>query len=168
MRLAYVRGVAVVMGAARIAIGMLLTISILINFANIVGRYVFHQPISGAEEVMLFIMVAIVFLAFGVVGWEGRHIKMDILVDRFPPRARAVLRVAIEILAIGVAAVVIDLSLPVIQHLAMFNQRSQAANVPLAIPQAFIPIGFALLIAGTIARLIDPVQPSDDAMLEDI
>lgn len=159
------------MGAVRLAIGALLTISILINLANVVGRYAFHKPIVGAEEIMLFIMVSIVFLAFGVVAWEGRHIKMDILVDRLPQRMRYGIQTAIEFLAIGVAAITIYLALPVIQHLAMFDQRSEAANVPLYLPQVFVPIGFALLIAGTIARLLDPTRTAGDhgiQMLEDI
>lgn len=159
------------MHAVRLAIGALLTISVLINLANVVGRYAFHQPIIGAEEIMLFIMVSIVFLAFGVVAWEGRHIKMDILVDRLPQRLRRGIQTAIEFLAISVAAITISLALPVIQHLAMFDQRSQAANVPLFLPQVFVPIGFALLIAGTLARLLDPTRTpanADIQIIEDI
>ncbi len=60
----------------RVVIGLLLTLSVLLNFANVIGRYVLHAPIAGAEEVMLYLMIAIVFLGFGTVAWEGRHIKI--------------------------------------------------------------------------------------------
>ena len=43
--------------------------------------------------------------------------------------------------------------------LADFDQRSQAANVPLYIPQSLIPIGLGLTAILTAARLITkPVQ----------
>ncbi len=76
-----------------------------------------------------------------------------------------------ELSAIIVAIVIIYVALPVVGHLAMFNDRSQASNVPLFIPQAFVPIGFALLVVGTIGRMLDPSQRlghSDIKMLEDI
>ena len=171
MRLAYVRSIAWMMRLVRVTVGVLLTASVILNFCNIIGRYIFHAPIVGASEIMLFFMIAIVFLGCGAVAWEGRHIKMDILLDRFPKRLQYALRIVIEIVALIVSLVVIDLAIPVIQHLAMFDERSQAANVPLAIPQAFVAIGFALVILGTIGRLLDPLQrlgPSELEMLEDI
>jgi TRAP-type C4-dicarboxylate transport system permease small subunit len=44
----------------------------------------------------------------------------------------------------------------------MFNERSEAANVPLAIPQAMIPIGYALMILVAVARLLDPSKTESD------
>jgi len=35
--------------------------------------------------------------------------------------------------------------LPVISQLAAFDERSQAANFPLVIPQAMVPIGYSLM-----------------------
>lgn len=171
LRRAYVKFVNDLMNVIRIIIGALLTLSVLLNFANVIGRYVLHAPIVGAEEVMLYFMIAIVFLGCGAVAWEGRHIKMDILVDRFPKKLQFATRVFSEVTAIVVAVVVIYLALPVIVHLYQFNERSQAANVPLFIPQAFVAIGFFLLIVGTIGRLADPAQllgRNDTVMLEDI
>ena len=170
MRTGYVRLVASMMRFLRITTAVLLLLSVLLNFANVVGRYVLHAPIIGAEEVMLYLMTAIVFLGCGTVAWEGRHIKMDILLDRLPAPAQHAIRVVIEFSAIVVAAIIINYAVPVIVHLAMFNERSEAANVPLAIPEAFVPIGFAVLILGTSARLLDPTQrlgAHDIDMLED-
>jgi C4-dicarboxylate transporter DctQ subunit len=171
VRTAYVRFCDKLFGIIRTVIGVLLTASVLLNFANVIGRYVLRTPVIGAEEVMLYLMIAIVFLGFGAVAWEGRHIKMDILLDCFPPALQHAIRIVIELTAIAVAIVIIYVALPVVEQLATFNERSQAANVPMFIPQAFVPIGFALLIVGTIGRLLDPAQRlgrSDIKMLEDI
>jgi TRAP-type C4-dicarboxylate transport system permease small subunit len=151
------------MRAIRVLIGLLLVVSVLVNFANIVGRYAFHAPLVGAEEMMIFLMIAIVFLGTAVVAREGRHIKMDILVGLLPVRAQKTIHVLVEILTIVVTGVVTYLAIPLIGHLAAFNERSQAANIPLAIPQAAIPVGFTLLILATVARLLEPAPVLEPA-----
>ena len=59
--------------ALRVMAGVLLAASVLLNFANVIGRYFFNASIYWAEEVMLFLMVACVFLGNGVVAWSGRQ-----------------------------------------------------------------------------------------------
>jgi C4-dicarboxylate transporter DctQ subunit len=170
MRTAYVSFCGRLFSAIRVVIGVLLVLSVLLNLANVFGRYVLRSPVIGAEEVMLFLMIAIVFLGLGAVAWEGRHIKMDILLERLPPVPQHTVRVLIELSSIAVAIVIIVIALPVVEQLAKFNERSQAANVPLFIPEAFVPIGFGLLIIGTIGRLLDLGQRlgrSEIQMLED-
>lgn len=43
---------------------------------------------------------------------------------------------------------------PVIVQLASYDERSQAANLPLAIPQAMIPLGFTTMALLVAARLL--------------
>ena len=65
---------------------MLLLVAVALNFANIVGRYVFSAPIASAEEVMLFLLVGIVFLGNSVVGYEGKQLRMDVVLQALPAR----------------------------------------------------------------------------------
>jgi C4-dicarboxylate transporter DctQ subunit len=153
---AYVRFVSRLMDIVRIIVGALLIASVLLNFANVFGRYALHLPIVGAEEVMALFMVGIVFLGFPRVMWEGRHIRMDILTNFLPPVWRRALDGFIALVSIATGGVIIYLAVPVVFHLFGFDERSQAANVPLWIPQAMIPIGFFLMILVIIARLIEP------------
>jgi TRAP-type C4-dicarboxylate transport system permease small subunit len=159
---AYVRFVGRLMDLIRVVIGVLLLVCVALNLANVFGRYALHAPIVGAEEVILFLLVTIVFLSFPRVMWEGKHIKMDILVSQLPPRWKHATEVVVALVSIAIGVIIINLAFPVITHLAMFNERSEAANVPLAIPQAMIPIGYALMILVAIARLLDPAMPESD------
>src|SRR5262249_36055639 len=68
-----------------------LLVAVALNLANIVGRYVFFAPIASAEEIMLFLFVGTVFLGNSVVAWEGKQIRMDILLHAVPPRWRRAL-----------------------------------------------------------------------------
>jgi C4-dicarboxylate transporter DctQ subunit len=131
--------------------GVLLFCSVALNFANILGRYFLHASISWAEEAMLFLMIGCVFLGSGIVTWSDRHIRMDIVVRMMPEKIRLALALFSELVFLLTAIVLVVFAWPVIQQLVAFDQRSLAANIPLAIPQAIIPIGLflmALLVAG--------------------
>ena len=146
----------------------LLLIAVAINFANIVGRYAFLSPIASAEEVMLFLFVATVLLGNSVVGWKGRQIRMDILLHALPRTWRRAFDVLADLAVIAVSITIIVVGWPAIEMLAEFDERSQAANIPLVIPQALIPIGLALNAILVAARLFEEFRsgPRDDASPE--
>jgi len=134
--------------------GVLLICSVAINFANIIGRYFFHSAISWAEESMLFLMVGCVFLGSGAVTWAGGHIRMDIVVRMMPARMRETLEFLSELAFLATAIVMVVFALPVIRQLAAYDQRSLAAEIPLAIPQAMVPIGLLIMAFMVGGRLI--------------
>jgi len=142
------------------AASMLLAVAL--NFANIIGRYVFFSPIASAEEVMLFLFVGTVFLGNSVVGFEGKQIRMDVVLLALPPGLRRWFDVAADLAVIIVSVILIVIGWPAIAMLAEFDQRSQAADIPLVIPQALVPIGLglnALLVGARLVAGIRPEQP---------
>ena len=139
------RVVAEVLTFTRSVSAICLMASVLINFANIIGRYFFSVSIPWAEEIMLFLMVGCVFTGCCAVAWHGRQIKMDVLVSMLPPTLRHLLALLSELVMIGAAIAVTIFALPVIANLWDFDERSQAANFPLVIPQAMVPIGYTLM-----------------------
>jgi TRAP-type C4-dicarboxylate transport system permease small subunit len=134
---------------------ILMLIAVAINFANIVGRYVFFRPIASAEEVMLFLTVGTVFLGNSVVGWENKQLRMDVLLHAMPPWLRRTFEIAADLSMIAVCVILIVLGWPAVQMLAEFDQRSEAADIPLVIPQALVPIGLALNAFLVGVRLIE-------------
>lgn len=123
-----------------------------INGANVVGRYVFSSPISWGEEVMLFLMIVAVFIAFPAVTWDGAHIRMDLLARALPARAHRLLEGLADLISLALSVLVVYVSVPIVMKLIEFGQRSDAAEIPVAIPQAAIPLGFALAAVALIAR----------------
>jgi TRAP-type C4-dicarboxylate transport system permease small subunit len=142
--------------------------SVVINFINIVGRYAFSVSIPWAEEIMLFLMVGCVFTGCCAVAWQGRHIRMDVLIMALPPKPRAFFNLFSDLVLIAAAITVTAFSYPVVSQLAAFDERSEAANFPLVIPQSLVPIGYTLMALLTAIRLLTAHRaPSSTAPVDD-
>ena len=129
--------------------------SVAINFANIIGRYFFSISIPWAEEIMLFLMVGCVFTGCCAVGLGGPANPHGRRRQHAAGRGCATCsrcRPSSSLIATAVAVTVF--AWPVITQLAAFDERSQAANFPLVIPQAMVPIGYTLMALLVAVRLL--------------
>ena len=151
---ALLKGVRGLLVLTRAAAAICLISSVAINFANIIGRYYFSVSIPWAEEIMLFLRVGCVFTGCCAVAWEGRHIRMDVVLTMLPTPARDLLKPLAELVLIAAAAAVTTFAWPVLTQLAAFDERSQAANFPLVVPQAMISIGYTLMALLVAVRLL--------------
>jgi len=148
------RGAAALTAALRVAAGTMLMLSVGINFANIIGRYVFSVSLYWAEEAMLFLMIGCVFLGASESAWLGRHIRMDVVVSLLPPRARKVFDVLADLVTIATCVAVAAFAWPVMTMFYELDQRSETANIPLVIPQSAVPIGLLLMALLIALRLV--------------
>jgi len=151
---ALTKGVRCLLIFTRTAAGIFLIASVGINFINIIGRYFFSVSIPWAEEIMLFLMVGCVFTGCCAVAWEGRQIRMDVIIAMLPAKVRDFFHLLSELVLIASAMAVTAFAWPVIVQLAEFDERSQAANFPLVIPQAMIPVGYSVMALLVALRLL--------------
>lgn len=150
----FIRCIHALLATLRVAAGAMLVASVGINFVNIIGRYVFSASITWAEEAMLFLMIGCVFLGAGPVGYLGRHIRMDVVVLALPPRARAFFEIFSDVVTIFTCVMLAIFAWPVVSMLAELNERSDTADIPLAIPQSALPLGLLLTAFLIAVRLI--------------
>jgi TRAP-type C4-dicarboxylate transport system permease small subunit len=148
------KGVEWLLTLTRTVSAVCLLSSVVINFINIIGRYVFSVSIPWAEEIMLFLMVGCVFTGCCAVAWQGRYIRMDMLISMLPRKLHDFFNLLSELILIVAAIAVTDFAYPVITQLAAFDERSEAADFPLVIPQAMVPIGYTLMAVLVAIRLL--------------
>jgi TRAP-type C4-dicarboxylate transport system permease small subunit len=151
---AVLRGISALIWALRVMAATLLAASVALNFANVIGRYFFNTSIYWAEEAMLFLMVGCVFFGNGVVAWSGRQIRMDVVVGKLPEKVRRVLDVFSELVLIATTLTIVVWAWPVVHDLYAFDQRSQAGDFPLWIPQGLIPVGLTIMALLAAVRLL--------------
>lgn len=127
-------------------VGVIMIGAVLVNFANVVGRYVFLHPFVWAEEVMQFLNIWVVMLGAAVITRNGTHLRMDAVYNLASPSVRRVLDTLTNLLALAVLLYVIVQSLQMIRMLAATGQRSVIARVPMNLMYAAIPVGFGCAI----------------------
>jgi TRAP-type transport system small permease protein len=121
-------------------------VAILLNFANVIGRYVFGVSLLGSDEVQVFIMVAMTFLGAVVVTRRNMHLRMDVLVRFMPASAQALLRVAEQLLLAVLAGFVLMQSYDYAQRMYRIGRVSDMAGVPMWIPHGTVLLGFGLML----------------------
>jgi C4-dicarboxylate transporter DctQ subunit len=140
--------------AASYAMGLLLLFAILVNFVNVVGRYVFLRPLVWGEEAVRYATIWVVFTGLAVVAWRGLHLRMDVVYELFPTPLKRVLAILIALVTLWLCGEVVVISLRVIGLLQANNQRSPATDIPVALMYYAIPVGFALTGAVAVVHLI--------------
>ena len=135
----------------RAAIGVIILVAIAINFANIVGRYVFLAPLPWAEEVLVFLLIWGVCLGASAVTYDNRHLDMDLLTGVFPARLRAALEVLKLLTLVGFCAFTAANAATIVGVMARNGQVSITAGVPMTIPYAAFVAGFGMIVAAAIA-----------------
>ncbi len=146
------------------AVGAIILAATYVLFQGVVLRYVFNYAFSWTEEVVRYSIVWLVFLGGSIAARRGAHIAMDIVVVYLPPRAK--------LFFMGVATALTCLFTVVMTYYGVlltwsiwnYHQLSPAAEIPMAIPFAAIPVGCALMsirfLVAAVAyfRGIDPFQ----------
>lgn len=136
-----------ILGAGRLALrwalGLLLIAMVLLNVANAAGRYLFGRAIAGADELLVFSMVWLVFAGVVLVTAEGRHLRLDLAASLFRGRLGHGRAVLIDLMIAVLCLYVALQSWEIIGRLAQIGQRSMALGIPMVVPHAAIAIGLA-------------------------
>lgn len=76
------------LGALAIIFILLMIVS---TVADVTGRYLFNSPIMGTVELNRTLLVFTVFFTLGYTQLKKQHIRVEMILDRFPPIPRIVI-----------------------------------------------------------------------------
>ena len=113
-----------------------------LTVVDVVGRYVFNAPLSGAFELTQLMLGALVFAALPLTTIAGEHVEVDMLYGLSPAPARRAMRL-LGALVSAAALWVIAWRLAVhAQRLAVDGTMTNALSLPLA-PLGWLAAGAA-------------------------
>ena len=138
----------------RMLLGGLMFVAVAINLANVVGRYAFSKPLFWAEEAMVFIQVWCVLIGAALVSYANSHLRMDAFEHLAPPAAKRWFAQLATLLAALVGASLTWVSARIVYAMVISDQRSMALEIPMAIPYAALPAGFAIITLIAVRRLV--------------
>ncbi len=133
--------------------GALFLVAVVLNFVNVIGRYVFGMPVFWAEEALTFTVIWIVFLVVGTITYRGAHLNMDLVYSRMPAGLQRVVRIAIALALIVCTIYTAIQSWTVVKLHYMTSGVTAGTNIPLVIPHSALLFGFSFMALAAIVRL---------------
>jgi len=132
---------------------------IVLTMAEVVSRYVLHQPLILADEFGGYALVAITFLGLAYCARDKNHIRITFIVERFRPRTAGWIRLVTLALGFAFIAVAAWVSWQFLADSFARNMRSNSMLMtPLKWPQMALPIGFTLFALVLLVHLVKVVQ----------
>jgi TRAP-type transport system small permease protein len=132
--------------AIELTLALAFIAAVLLNFANVVGRYLFGISLLGSDEVQIFIMVGMTFVGAAVVSRRNLHLRMDVLLRFLPASVRILLRVVEQLLLAVLAGFVLTQSYFYARQMLRIGRTSDMAGVPMWLPHGVVALGFALIL----------------------
>jgi TRAP-type C4-dicarboxylate transport system permease small subunit len=134
------------------AAAALLLTGVAINFANVVGRYVFLAAIYWAEEAMVYLSIWAIFLAAIAIAFDGTALTMDFFSARMKPALKRFVNLATVSVTVAVSLFMAWQSIQIARVLVRNGQNSIALEIPMVIPQAALMFGFIMIAAAVLTR----------------
>jgi TRAP-type C4-dicarboxylate transport system permease small subunit len=142
-----------------VALAYAFIVAVLLNFTNVVGRYLLGLSFLGSDEVQIFIMVGMTFLGAAVVTRRNQHLRMDVLVRFLPAPIRVLLRVAEQLLLMTLAGFVLTQSVLYAGQMLRIGRVSDMTGLPMWIPHGTVAVGFGLVLIVAAWRLVRMARP---------
>lgn len=149
------RGIGVVCWAGLAASAATLLATFGLVAYSVAMRYLLGSPVPWVDELVGYLLVAVIMLGAADALRRGEHIAVDLVSEKLPPAGRrAVVIVALAAVAFsGLALLVAGLETAAFTQLLGIRSTGYL-NVPMHIPQLLIPIGGGLLALAALGGLL--------------
>lgn len=126
-------------------IGMFaLLFATLIQVIDVILGLVSTAFIPGTTEIVPYMMVLMMFLTFGKTQLEGAHVRVDMFVNKFPPKVRCTIDGVIQLICFIFCILMAFKAFQQISSLQSRNAVTEILRIPMT-PLAVVEfIGFAL------------------------
>jgi TRAP-type C4-dicarboxylate transport system permease small subunit len=128
--------------------------AVVLNFVNVIARYVFNASLHGADELQVQVLIAMAFLGAAIVQWRGQHLRMDVLVGVMPAAMQTFLRIAEIVFVIVLAGFVLVQSARYTMQMYSLARTSDALGIPAWFSHGLVVLGFAMILVITLWRII--------------
>ena len=125
---------------------------------NVILRYAFGQPLYWGDEVMIYLMILLVFLGFGYMLIENRHVRMTAIMEKLTVRTQNILWVIISLLGIGYFIFLLLASLYITVDSFQTGFISTITGWPIGPWQVVICLGLVVLLIASIWFTINRVR----------
>lgn len=136
---------------------LLITASVIL-FTNVVARYVFSTSVLGAEELVRYQIIWMVFVGGSVAARRGIHIGIDAFLKICPAAIQRLISIVVLVLCVAFCLLLLYYGAQLVIDTRAFGQRSSALRMPYWIAQLAVPVGVGLMAVRFAQRLAITVR----------
>jgi len=127
---------------------------------NVLLRYAFSVGTVWSQELEWHLLVPLVLFGMSYALRHGDHVRVDIVYAKFSERTKTAVDLASALLTAAISVLVIWLSLHYVQQAYVIDEGSpDPGGIPHRyIIKALIPVGFALLLAQSVAVALGCIE----------
>ena len=123
---------------------------LIINFGNVVSRYILRSSWAFTEELCVMMFVYITFFGAAVAVKQRQHLGFTLILDKLTPVWRMIFDTFITICTVIFVVLMIKYGILVCQNQIKFNSMTAALRIPTAYAGACIPIGGIFILLRTV------------------
>jgi len=136
---------------------VVLGIMVLLVVSNVLGRFLFKQPLLGIVELVEMMMVIIGFFAIAYTALNRGHVRVDLVISRLSRRTQTILGSIAFFLSAGIFAIITyEGSVNTIYYIHHLKESSTVLSVPFAPFRFVMALGCLLLC---LRLLVDAFRP---------
>lgn len=134
---------------------LMLFLMMILGAFDVIGRYIFNKPITGAGEMSQLLMGGMVFLGWAHTQKEMSHVTVDIFFLLYPPRVKNILSFIAKLAILILFAVIVWKSASLALTDWQEGKLMNIIQIPIAPFKALIPVGALFLCLECIIQLVD-------------
>ncbi len=141
---------------------VLMLVTSMMIFIQVVIRYVFSGSIIWAEEFARYGIVWFVFLGSSLAVRENAHASVDVLVGLLPPKAKKIMEIVGLLISIAFCIIITWYGIGLAMRVQQMGNITPALRIPMHIPYLAIPSGCVLMAIRYIQQLVVKIQTPFD------
>lgn len=125
---------------------------------EVIQRFVLQFSTIWGEEIARYSFIYLAWIGAAFAVKDRAHLRIDVIVNGLPNRAKAAFYVIADLFALGLACFAFYLSLHPIQTSLKFGSVTAGLRVPFWIFLFAIPVGFGLIVIRLLQSLVKDVN----------
>jgi len=134
---------------------VVLFVLVIMTAIDVTGRYLFSKPLPATYELTKFMFSITVFFGMAYFGILKRHIKINLLVDKFPPAAQNIIDSFTSLLSLGMCIVLSWQAIVQTRVLQLDKLRSDIWHIPVFPFQLLVALALAVLALVLLADFLE-------------
>lgn len=125
---------------------VLLVIMTVLNFANVLSRYVLHSSIAFTDELTVMAFVWVSMIGAAVAYKRGAHMSMSFIQDQFKKKNQAWFALFAMLCSLVFLGILIYYGVLLVQKQIMLGYKTPSLRIPGPFQSLSIPVGAAFMV----------------------